>query len=215
MRSTQSPHRKIERCSPAAPSVWRLLLTAFLLTLAGCGGGAEGQVLFRGRCPKVPPMRGFEPNRFLGRWYEIERFFVSYEGLAGTCWVENYLYDKHSGFFTRLDWKDHLTGRVFNIENGLTFDDYEPAVIHYVVQRPSIPILQGEYRILATDYYNYALAWQCDELPLGTAHTQILWFLSKNQHPTYETVMKAKYLATSLGLDASLLQKQDRRDCPP
>lgn len=37
---------------------------------------------------------------------------------------------------------------------------------------PYFSVLQGEYRILATDYYSYALAWQCDELPLGTAHTR-------------------------------------------
>lgn len=36
---------------------------------------------------------------------------------------------------------------------------------------PSDPVLQGEYLILATDYYSYALAWQCDDLPLKVART--------------------------------------------
>ncbi|XP_066963364.1 apolipoprotein D-like [Macrobrachium rosenbergii] len=173
-----------------------------------------GQVFFRGPCPNIQPLKGFQPKRFLGRWYEIERFFVSYEGLAGTCWVENYLFKRGRGHFTRLDWKDHLSGMILNIENGITFDKKEPGRLRYVVERPSIPILQGEYLILATDYHSYALAWQCMDFPLSLGHTEILWFLSKDQFPSYETEQTAKRTAAKLGLDISRLEKQDRSRCP-
>ena len=46
--------------------------------------------------------------QFLGRWYEIARFFASFEGIAGTCWVENYKFKHGRGHFTVLEWKDHL-----------------------------------------------------------------------------------------------------------
>ena len=29
--------------------------------------------------------------QFLGKWFEAERFFVSYESLAGRCWGERYI----------------------------------------------------------------------------------------------------------------------------
>lgn len=35
----------------------------------------------------------------------------------------------------------------------------------------SLPVLQGEYKLLSTDYFYYALAWQCEDLPLGLGHT--------------------------------------------
>ncbi|XP_042230482.1 apolipoprotein D-like [Homarus americanus] len=191
------------------PSLLHLLLPLLLL------GQTAAQVLLTGRCPKIHPLKNFQPKRFLGRWYEIERFFVSYEGLAGTCWVENYLYDPHRGHYTRLDWKDRLSGKILSIENGITHNKHEPGRLRFVLQRPSIPFLQGEYIILATDYSTFALAWQCDNLPLGVSHTEILWLLSKRQHPSSDTIHHAKKLAHGLGLDINRLQKQDRSNCPP
>ncbi|XP_068234282.1 apolipoprotein D-like [Palaemon carinicauda] len=189
-------------------------LVASLFLLMTLNQMTTGQVFFRGPCPDIPPLKDFQPKRFLGRWYEIERFFVSYEDLAGSCWVENYLFEKGRGHFTRLDWKDHLSGRILSIENGITFGKKEPGRLRYVVQRPSIPILQGEYQILVTDYYSYALAWQCMDFPLSLGHTEILWFLSKEQFPSYETEQTAKRLAAKFGLHVKSLQKQDRTHCP-
>ncbi|XP_050720914.1 apolipoprotein D-like [Eriocheir sinensis] len=190
-----------------------LLLPLFPLLLLQVMG-VRAQVLIGGRCPPIPPMKDFEPNKFLGAWYEIERYFVSYEHVAGTCWVENYLFAPDRGYYTRLDWKDRLLGHILSIENGITFDKKEPGLLHYVVQRPNIPILQGKYKLLATDYFYYALAWQCEDLPLGLGHTEILWLLSKMQRPTAKTVQQAKGIAHSLGLDTTLLQQQDRTGCP-
>ncbi|KAK3894559.1 hypothetical protein Pcinc_001715 [Petrolisthes cinctipes] len=184
----------------------------FLLPVLVLVGYVGAQVLLSGPCPKIPPMKNFDPKRFLGRWYELERYFVSYEGLAGTCWVENYLYNPNRGHYTRLDWTDHITRKTLHIENGLTFNKYEPGRLHYFVERPFLPFLQGEYLILATDYSTFALAWQCMDLPLK--HTEILWLLSKQQYPEAYVVKKAKSIASGLGLDVYLLRKQDRAGCP-
>ncbi|XP_071536174.1 apolipoprotein D-like [Panulirus ornatus] len=190
---------------------WSSLL--LVLTVVG-REAAWAQVLFKGTCPNIPPMKDFDPEAFLGRWYEIERFFVSYEAAAGTCWVEVYLHDPDRGYYTRLEWKERLTEKILSIENGLTLSE-EPGRLRYVLQRPNIPFLQGEYLILATDYSSYALAWQCQDLPLIFGHTEILWFLSKEQHPNSATVQSAKHIAAGLGLQVSFLLEQDRTSCPP
>lgn len=62
MLPTRSPNRRKPTPVPNL-TICQLLLTALLLAVLGCGGGADGQVLFRGRCPKIPPMRGFDPKR--------------------------------------------------------------------------------------------------------------------------------------------------------
>lgn len=43
---------------------------------------------------------------------------------------------------------------------------------------------------------------------------EILWLLSKQQYPEAYVVKKAKTIAAHLGLDVSLLQKQNRNGCP-
>ncbi|KAK8392518.1 hypothetical protein O3P69_014713 [Scylla paramamosain] len=194
-------------CLPA------LLLPSLLLLLLLQGRRADGQVVLPGRCPSIPSKKDFDPDKFLGAWNEIERYFVSYEHLAGICWVENYLFEADRGYYTRLDWTDRLLGHVNSIENALTFDEKEPGRLSYVVEQPNIPFLRGQYQILETDYTHYALAWQCKDLPLGVAHTEILWLLSKMQIPTAVTIQQAKEVATSLGLDTSLLIRQDRTRC--
>ena len=34
-----------------------------------------------------------------------------------------------------------------------------------------VSVLRGEYKILATDYHNYAIAWQCENKKLTNTHT--------------------------------------------
>jgi apolipoprotein D and lipocalin family protein len=46
-----------------------LLAAAFALLLAGCLGAPEG----------IEPVRGFEAERYMGRWYEIARLDHSFE----------------------------------------------------------------------------------------------------------------------------------------
>ena len=42
--------------------------------------------------------------QFLGKWFEAERFFVSYESLAGRCWGERYIL-LNGGVSTLLEWR--------------------------------------------------------------------------------------------------------------
>ncbi|KAF2349367.1 Lipocalin/cytosolic fatty-acid binding domain [Trinorchestia longiramus] len=185
-----------------------LLVLPVLLSLV------QAQVLFGGECPPLKPMAYFEPNQFLGRWFEIARFYVSFEGLAGTCWVENYHYDRNRGHFTVLEWKDHITRRIRTVENGILHDKKEQGLLKYSLQRPNLPFIRGKYLILATDYERYALAWQCDNLPLGVAHTEILWFLSRDQFPDPSVTKKVIELTKKFGLNPSHFEFQNRKGCP-
>jgi len=44
----------------------------------------------------------------------------------------------------------------------------------------SFSVLKGQYKILDTDYKTYALAWQCDEAPLGVANMREYLYLQEN-----------------------------------
>ncbi|XP_037069415.1 apolipoprotein D-like [Pollicipes pollicipes] len=194
--------------------MWRMLATPAWLALTLLVV-AKGQVKLSGRCPHIPALKPFNTHRFLGKWFEAERFFVSYESLAGRCWGERYVM-LHGRLSTLLEWRLALLGKPVSIRQQLgTPDPYDPARFSYVVARPNLPFLRGEYKILATDYKNFAIAWQCENKPLTGSHTEIAWLLTRARHPGYDVIHTAKAAALAAGLDVGLFQKQDRRGCSP
>ncbi|KAL2804927.1 apolipoprotein D precursor, partial [Daubentonia madagascariensis] len=59
-----------------------------LSTLVGLFAAAEGQAFHLGKCPTPPVQENFDVNKYLGRWYEIEKIPVSFE--KGSCIQANY-----------------------------------------------------------------------------------------------------------------------------
>lgn len=89
-----------------------LLAAAFALLLAGCLGAPEG----------IEPVRGFEADRYMGRWYEIARLDHRFErGLEqvtatytlnedGTVAVLNRGYDPANGEWEEAEGKAKFAG---------------------------------------------------------------------------------------------------------
>ncbi|XP_043200629.1 apolipoprotein D-like [Amphibalanus amphitrite] len=193
----------------AALAGWPTLALTLWVTVV------SGQVKLSGRCPYIPALRPFDTYRFLGKWFEAERFFVSYESLAGRCWGERYVL-LGGRVSTLLEWRLALLGTPVSIRQLLgNPDPRDKARFSYVVARPNVPFLRGEYKILATDYKNYAIAWQCENKKLSNSHTEIGWLLTRSRHPSYEVIHAAKAAALAAGLDVRHFQKQDRRGCHP
>lgn len=60
-----------------------------LLVLGLCWAFASGQIPSLGFCPDYVPMNDFDLERFLGKWYEAERYFTFSE-VATRCVVTDY-----------------------------------------------------------------------------------------------------------------------------
>lgn len=58
----------------------KILLLGLFLFLKSC----IGQIPSFGGCPDYQAMTGFDKTRFLGKWYETERYFTVSE-LASRC----------------------------------------------------------------------------------------------------------------------------------
>lgn len=65
-----------------ATIMWRFTALAFLAT-------AAAQIPSLGWCPDMAPMNNFSMDRFLGTWYEAERYFTVSE-LGSRCVTTNY-----------------------------------------------------------------------------------------------------------------------------
>lgn len=64
-------------------------LTVTLLAVIGLAAIANGQIPAFGGCPDYAPMADFSHNKYLGVWYEAERYFTVTE-LASKCISANY-----------------------------------------------------------------------------------------------------------------------------
>ncbi|XP_071549747.1 apolipoprotein D-like isoform X1 [Panulirus ornatus] len=74
-----------------AKSMWLPLATlACFMT-----SQADAQKLFLGGCPAQEVVQNFDTTRYLGKWYEIEKYFAIFE-IGGRCITATYS-DKGSG----------------------------------------------------------------------------------------------------------------------
>lgn len=55
-----------------------------VVTLCGFAGLVNSQIPGLGGCPDYVPITKFDRNRFLGTWYEVERYFTVSE-VAAKC----------------------------------------------------------------------------------------------------------------------------------
>lgn len=63
-----------------------LIISIFVLI--GLANLSDGQIPSFGGCPDYVPMPKFNMQRFLGRWYEVERYFVVTEIASKCIWAE-------------------------------------------------------------------------------------------------------------------------------
>ncbi|ELK38027.1 Apolipoprotein D [Myotis davidii] len=154
------------------------MVTALLLlsALAGLFRAAEGQAFHLGKCPTPPVQENFDVNKYLGRWYEIEKIPVSFE--KGSCIQANYSL-MENGNIKVINQELRADGTVNQIEGEASQSNFtEPAKlgVKFFWLMPLAP-----YWVLATDYENYALVYSC---------TTIIWlfhhsFLYRAQKLSY------------------------------
>jgi apolipoprotein D and lipocalin family protein len=81
-------------------TLWRVALTLFLIVaLSGCSGAPDG----------VEPVKNFELNRYLGKWYEVARLDHSFERGLSKVTAE---------YSMRDDGGVRVINRGFNAEEG-------------------------------------------------------------------------------------------------
>ncbi|XP_070946716.1 apolipoprotein D isoform X1 [Macaca nemestrina] len=191
---------------PPSPKMVMLLL--LLSALAGLFGAAEGQEFRLGKCTSPPVQENFDPNKYFGRWYEIEKIPTTFEN--GRCIQANYSL-KENGKIKVLNQELRADGTVNQIEGEASpVNITEPAKLEvkFFWFMPSAP-----YWVLATDYENYALVYSCVSV-INLFRVDYAWILARNRHLPSETVDFLKNILTSNNIDVKKMTVTDQENCP-
>ncbi|CAK1544465.1 unnamed protein product [Leptosia nina] len=170
----------------------------------------NAQVMIPGGCPDIKPLTNFEPARYLGKWYEAEKYFAIFE-LGGRCITATYT-DNGNGVIGVYNKQVNSNGKKSGIvgEAKLTGDSN---VAKLSVRFPSLPVdIPAPYWVIDTDYDNYALVWSCTDL--GLMHTETSWILTRERNPP-QSVIDTVYQAIEKNkIDKTHYIKTDQKNCP-
>jgi len=191
--------------SQLGPSKWLILLVlcqvCFTMTAAEMG------------CPVWGIIDGFkreglERGKYLGRWFQ-QRSHANILGLSGKCWSKYYS-RKFSGnpflLMSTTDSVSSITGFSHSNEVDVTIEDITDATLF----TPNVPILLKErYRVLATDYTNFAVEYSCSDTSLMSRKENI-WILTRKKRPSKRVMRKAKRAMRALGINFNKLARTDQ-----
>ncbi|XP_026282213.1 apolipoprotein D-like [Frankliniella occidentalis] len=171
----------------------------------------DAQVPFLGTCPDVKVMPSFDVTKYLGKWFEAERYFAIFE-FAGKCVTGNYTVDNDGRISILNRQTSSLTGIQSTIEGEVKLiSRSEDAKL--TVRFPSLPLtLDVPYWVLDTDYDNYAVVWSCSNF--GIFSTRNAWILTRQREPSLEVMERAYMVVDRNAVSRAYFTRTDQKRCP-
>ncbi|XP_017770322.1 PREDICTED: uncharacterized protein LOC108558043 [Nicrophorus vespilloides] len=180
------------------------LLVTSVLAVVGA------QIPSLGYCPDYVPMTDFNMNRFLGKWYETERYFTFSE-VASRCIVTDYAKGPSGRIYVSNEVTNRLTGVKRVISGNLQLagkQDEGKLNVKYTTS----PISQETtLSVLDTDYDNFAVVWSCTGI--GPIHAQNAWLMTRDRLPTGEVLQKAYGILDKFKISRTFFIKTDQEGC--
>jgi len=173
-----------------------------------CILAANAQVFKPGRCPKPAVQQDFDPARYLGKWYEIQKMPMVFQ--RGQCCTATYSLQS-PGVVGVLNAELLADGTVNTISGtAKPKDPAEPAKLEVTFFEYSPP---SPYWVLSTDYGSYALIYSCNDF--GLFHVEFSWILSREPTLPEETIEDLHSTLTSFGasVDKMTVTNQDEAYC--
>ncbi|XP_015600998.1 apolipoprotein D [Cephus cinctus] len=174
-------------------------------------GSALAQVPFLGVCPNMEIMMNFEVEKYVGKWYEAERYFALFE-FGGKCVTANYNLSENGSVQIMNKQISALTGVASSIEGiaRLIGRSDDPKL---TVTFPSLPLpVDAPYWILDTDYKSYAVVWSCTNF--GVFSIRNAWILTREPRPPVAVLEKAYQVIDRNNISRAYFIRTDQKNCP-
>ncbi|XP_015600997.1 apolipoprotein D [Cephus cinctus] len=180
----------------------------FVVSALGLVGA---QIPSLGWCPDYVPMANFDMNRFLGVWYEAERYFQLSEVVA-RCVTTNYTKGPDGKLRVSNEVTNRFTGikRILEGEIKPAASKAEEGKLH--VKYTTVPLTpETQYSVLETDYDSYAVLWGCSGI--GPVHTQNAWLMTRERSAPGTVLQKAYGVLDKYKISKTFFVKTDQADC--
>jgi len=194
---------------------------AFLALVLTASIGIANARFSYGKCNDAPVLTGFEPEKYLGKWYEYSRLFVVFQVL-GTCTVAVYSdATTEEGVFRvgvhNMD-INKLTGKLEGIEGYAVLSDPDDPdkTANLIVNFDTVPVKQNStnYSVLETDYDEYAIVYSCSKGPLPNTKIEDMWILTRQQFPDTDKMVQIYDKLKTQGFETDNLMKTVQTNCP-
>lgn len=135
-------------------------------------------------CQPITIREGLDVVRYLGLWFELERFESPFQ-VGFECVTANYNLNPDGS--VRVANEGLTPAGNFFQQIGravISFPDETPLRAQLNVSFFDMPNDRSNYWVLSTDYINYALVFSCEDLP-NERSNESFWYLSRTtEYPT-------------------------------
>ena len=186
-----------------------MALKTALLVAALCGI-AVAQIPSLGWCPDYVPMAEFNMERYLGTWYEAERYFTVLEA-GSRCVSTNYTKAVDGRVLVSNQITNRLTG-IKRVVEGEIRNVVKGAESKLNVKYSTLPVpFETQYSVLDTDYDSYSVVWSCSSI--GPLRTQNAWVMTRERLAPGTVLQMAYGVLDKYKISRTFFVKTDQADC--
>jgi lipocalin len=181
----------------------KLIITILIFLTISLGNGQD--------CPNIQVKQEFDVNLYLGKWYEIEKFYLIWAANQ-RCIEAIYTPIDSTTIGVNNSGLDIRTNEWVNqLGKGLIKDASEPAKLE--IEFKVGPITnRGTYWVIDTDYTNYSLVYSCSKI-LGLKF-EYAWILARDRTLDSNVIQQAKNMLKMYNIDISKFLVSDQNNCP-
>nr|XP_023016063.1 uncharacterized protein LOC111505480 [Leptinotarsa decemlineata] len=171
---------------------------------------ARAQIPSFGFCPEYIPMADFDMNRFLGKWYEAERYF-QFSEVAARCVVTDYAKGPSGKIYMSNEVTNRLTG-IKRVIDGTILIAGKNGEGKLTVKYLTSPIAtETTLTVLDSDYDTYAVMWSCSGF--GPVHAQSVWVMTRDRIPPGPVLQTAYGVLDKYKISRNFFVKTDQEGC--